>query len=65
MDDFSRDLPFDASVTPRMVVLPYALDSNDMKMWNAPAFMPRDWLAYCKDTVCPGCMPRPCSRVRG
>lgn len=51
MDDFSRDLPFfDASVTPRMVVLPYALDSNDMKMWNAPAFMPRDWLAYCKDS---------------
>ncbi|MCP5467179.1 MAG: polysaccharide deacetylase family protein [Sinobacteraceae bacterium] len=51
MDDFSRDVPFiDAGVTPAMVVLPYALDSNDMKMWNAPALMPRDWLAYCKDT---------------
>jgi peptidoglycan/xylan/chitin deacetylase (PgdA/CDA1 family) len=51
MDDFSRDVPFiDASVSPAMVVVPYALDSNDMKMWNAPAFMPRDWLAYCKDS---------------
>jgi peptidoglycan/xylan/chitin deacetylase (PgdA/CDA1 family) len=51
MDDFSRDLPFvDRSVSPAMVVVPYALDSNDMKMWNAPAFMPRDWLAYCKDS---------------
>ncbi|MCU0758212.1 MAG: polysaccharide deacetylase family protein [Steroidobacteraceae bacterium] len=51
MDDFSRDLPFvDRSVSPAMVVVPYALDSNDMKMWNAPAFMPRDWLGYCKDS---------------
>lgn len=51
MDDFSRDEPFiDSSVKPSMVVLPYALDTNDMKMWNAPAFMPRDWLAYCKDS---------------
>jgi peptidoglycan/xylan/chitin deacetylase (PgdA/CDA1 family) len=51
MDDFSRDEPFlDGTVKPAMVVLPYALDTNDMKMWNAPAFMPRDWLAYCKDS---------------
>jgi peptidoglycan/xylan/chitin deacetylase (PgdA/CDA1 family) len=51
MDDFSRDEPFrDASVSPPMVVLPYALDSNDMKMWNAPAFSPQDWLRYAKDS---------------
>lgn len=51
MDDYSRDEPFmDHSLSPPMVVLPYALDSNDMKMWNAPALMPRDWLAYAIDT---------------
>ena len=51
MDDFSRDEPWlDRSTAPPMVVLPYALDSNDMKMWNAPALLPRDWLAYCKDS---------------
>jgi allantoinase len=51
MDDFSRDEPFhDTSVTPPIVVLPYALDSNDMKMWNAPAFSPQDWLRYAKDS---------------
>ena len=33
-----------------IVVLPYALDTNDMKMWNAPALMPRDWLQYLKDS---------------
>jgi hypothetical protein len=51
MDDFSRDEPFmDRSLVKPMVVLPYALDSNDMKMWNAPALMPTDWLTYAKDT---------------
>ena len=51
MDDFSRDEPFmDHSHARPIVVLPYALDSNDMKMWNAPALTPRDWLAYTKDT---------------
>ncbi|MEY2721461.1 MAG: hypothetical protein RL597_906, partial [Pseudomonadota bacterium] len=38
MDDYSRDEPFfDRSLAKPMVVLPYALDSNDMKMWNAPS----------------------------
>ena len=51
MDDFSRDEPFmDRSLAKPMVVLPYALDSNDMKMWNAPALTPTDWLTYAKDT---------------
>ena len=51
MDDFSRDEPFmDRSLPKPMVVLPYALDSNDMKMWNAPALTPTDWLTYAKDS---------------
>ena len=51
MDDFSRDEPFmDRTLPTPMVVLPYALDSNDMKMWNAPSLTPRDWLAYATDT---------------
>jgi peptidoglycan/xylan/chitin deacetylase (PgdA/CDA1 family) len=51
MDDFSRDEPFwDRSVSPPVVVLPYALDSNDMKIWNAPALTPRAWLEYARDT---------------
>ncbi len=51
MDDFSRDEPFwDDSLAKPMVVLPYALDSNDMKMWNAPALTPSDWLQYAVDT---------------
>jgi peptidoglycan/xylan/chitin deacetylase (PgdA/CDA1 family) len=51
MDDFSRDEPFwDRSVTPPIVVLPYAIDSNDMKIWQAPAITPRAWLQYATDT---------------
>lgn len=49
MDDYSRDAPFRCAQT-GMLVLPYALDSNDMKMWNAPALTARDWLQYAKDT---------------
>jgi peptidoglycan/xylan/chitin deacetylase (PgdA/CDA1 family) len=51
MDDYSRDEPFmDRTLTKPMVVLPYALDSNDMKMWNAPSLTPRDWLTYAIDS---------------
>jgi allantoinase len=51
MDDFSRDTPWlDDSIAPPIVVLPYALDSNDMKMWNAPALTPHVWLQYAKDS---------------
>lgn len=51
MDDFSRDEPFwDASVRPPMIVLPYALDSNDMKLWTDPALSPDAWLKYARDS---------------
>ncbi|MGA1376705.1 MAG: polysaccharide deacetylase family protein, partial [Steroidobacteraceae bacterium] len=51
MDDYSRDEPFfDRSLAKPMVVLPYALDSNDMKMWNAPSLTPRAWCDYAIDT---------------
>lgn len=33
-----------------MVIVPYALDSNDMKMWVAPSYTPEAWLKYAKDT---------------
>jgi peptidoglycan/xylan/chitin deacetylase (PgdA/CDA1 family) len=51
MDDYSDDLPFWDRVngTPILIV-PYALDSNDMKMWTAPALTPSDWLRYAIDT---------------
>lgn len=51
MDDYSDDVPYwDETVSPPMVVLPYALDSNDMKMWTDAAMSPRAWLDYAKDT---------------
>jgi peptidoglycan/xylan/chitin deacetylase (PgdA/CDA1 family) len=51
MDDYSDDVPFRDVVGGRaIVVLPYALDSNDMKMWTAPALTPAEWLAYAVDT---------------
>jgi peptidoglycan/xylan/chitin deacetylase (PgdA/CDA1 family) len=51
MDDYSDDRPFwDVVGGKPIVVLPYALDSNDMKFWLAPGFMPRDWLSYALDT---------------
>jgi peptidoglycan/xylan/chitin deacetylase (PgdA/CDA1 family) len=56
MDDFSDDFPFwdsvdmaDGAKRP-LVILPYALDTNDMKMWVTPALTPRDWLQYAIDT---------------
>ena len=33
-----------------MVILPYAIDSNDMKMWISPSLQPSDWANYAKDT---------------
>ncbi len=51
MDDYSDDLPFwDAVETAQgvkpMVIVPYAIDTNDMKMWVAPALQPWDWARY-------------------
>jgi len=56
MDDYSDDFPYwdyvdmpDGSKKP-IVVLPYAIDSNDMKFWLAPSFTPDMWLDYAKRT---------------
>lgn len=51
MDDYSGDVPFwDRETVPGkpIVILPYQLDSNDMKMWTDPAYTPTDWLDYAK-----------------
>ncbi|MEZ5661494.1 MAG: polysaccharide deacetylase family protein, partial [Burkholderiaceae bacterium] len=41
MDDYSDDRPFwSQTEAGPIVVLPYALDSNDMKFWTAPALTP-------------------------
>lgn len=51
MDDYSDDQPFwDAVDGKPILILPYAIDSNDMKMWVAPSFMPADWCQYACDT---------------
>lgn len=51
MDDYSDDLPFwDVSEDGAMVIMPYALDSNDMKMWTDPAYTPENWLKYAIDS---------------
>ena len=51
MDDYSDDQPFWDTVDGKpILILPYALDSNDMKMWTAPSFMPADWLQYARDS---------------
>lgn len=51
MDDYSDDLPFwHVGDDGRIVVMPYALDSNDMKMWTDPAYTPDQWLKYATDS---------------
>lgn len=53
MDDYSADAPFWAPVEgsdKSMVVVPYQLDTNDMKMWLAASYLPRDWLDYAIDS---------------
>ena len=51
MDDYSDDIPFwDKTYAKPIVILPYTLDSNDMKMWTAPSLTPSDWLEYTIDT---------------
>ncbi|MCX7301263.1 MAG: polysaccharide deacetylase family protein [Rhodobacterales bacterium] len=55
MDDFSDDVPRWTSVEtthgPKaMVIVPYALDTNDMKFWLDPGFTPPQWLDYAVDT---------------
>ncbi|MGI9488567.1 MAG: polysaccharide deacetylase family protein [Geminicoccaceae bacterium] len=51
MDDYSDDLPFWSSEGGKpIVIMPYALDTNDMKLWTAPAYTPADWLQYAVDS---------------
>ena len=56
MDDYSGDLPFWDSVecadgqTRPILVMPYALDSNDMKLWTSPSLSPADWARYAIDS---------------
>jgi allantoinase len=51
MDDYSGDVPYwDRATVPErpIVIVPYQLDNNDMKMWTDPAMTPEQWLAYAK-----------------
>lgn len=51
MDDYSGDVPFwDRDTVPGrpIVILPYQLDTNDMKMWTEPAMGPAQWLDYAR-----------------
>lgn len=53
MDDYSSDTPFwgdvDQSID-KMIIVPYQLDTNDMKMWLAPGYLPSHWLEYAVDS---------------
>jgi peptidoglycan/xylan/chitin deacetylase (PgdA/CDA1 family) len=51
MDDYSDDQPFWEVVAGKpLVILPYALDTNDMKFWTDPALATAQWLQYAIDT---------------
>jgi len=51
MDDFSAERPFwDAPDGRPIVIVPYQLDTNDMKMWSDPAYTARAWLDYIIDS---------------
>ncbi|NPC56958.1 polysaccharide deacetylase family protein [Caenimonas soli] len=50
MDDLSDDEPFwDQHEGRPIVVLPYQVDNNDMKMWSEPSYTPDQWLKYAID----------------
>jgi peptidoglycan/xylan/chitin deacetylase (PgdA/CDA1 family) len=52
MDDFSDDEPFwDHHEGRPIVVLPYQVDNNDMKMWAQPSYTPDQWLKYAIDNL--------------
>lgn len=51
MDDFSGEMPFwDEEALP-IAVMPYQLDTNDMKMWSDPAYTARAWGEYVSDSL--------------
>ena len=55
MDDLGDDVPrwefvqIGSSQQP-IVIVPYAIDTNDMKMWMTPAYSPAQWLEYAIDS---------------
>jgi peptidoglycan/xylan/chitin deacetylase (PgdA/CDA1 family) len=50
MDDLGDDEPsWDHHEGRPIVVLPYQIDNNDMKMWTHPAHTPEQWLQYAID----------------
>lgn len=50
MDDYSDDQPFwDANGGKPIVIVPYALDTNDMKFWTDPALSTEHWVRYAID----------------
>lgn len=52
MDDFSDDEPFwDSHEGKPIVIMPYQVDTNDMKMWAEPSYTPEQWLQYAIDNV--------------
>ena len=51
MDDYSDDQPFWETVAGLpLVIMPYALDTNDMKFWTDPALSTAQWLQYAIDS---------------
>lgn len=52
MDDLSDDQPFwDQHNGRPIVVMPYQMDNNDMKMWAEPSYTPDQWLKYAIDNL--------------
>lgn len=52
MDDYGDDEPrWDTVNGKPIVILPYQVDNNDMKMWAHPAFTPDQWLKYAIDNL--------------
>ncbi len=57
MDDYSGDLPYWDDVDmgqgarERMLIMPYAVDTNDMKFWTSPSLAPATWAEYLIDSI--------------
>lgn len=52
MDDYGDDEPRWDSVDGKpIIIMPYQIDTNDMKMWAAPAYTPDQWLKYAIDNL--------------
>lgn len=52
MDDYADDEPrWEVAGGRPIVILPYQVDNNDMKMWTAPAYTPDQWLKYAIDNL--------------